>query len=350
MNNLRLLLLFYGLTTIFISGGLFFKRAGLSYTLLSVFGILFGLEMLDFLYSTSEMRNAYPQLSGFYHTPVGFLYGPVLWFHFRFLLKPDLKFKWWDLLHLLPFLIMIVTFSDILMMPGKERILYMRANFLEILMPYNYGRSWLIMGYGAAIVYLVYRNFSTLTGKKRIYAIAICTIYFLTAVFLSWLVGFASGWRQFIYYYLLVSTMVFVIGYTLYRDPEFLSQIARKYLHSALAKGDMERIAEKVRASLREEKLFLLKDLTLRKLAEEIGEKPHKISQTLSELMKESFSDLINKARVDHAKQMLLDTSFNHYKIEAIGLESGFNNKVTFHKAFQKFESMTPAIYRTNNV
>lgn len=348
-TGLRLLLLFYALATIFISGGLFFKRAGLSYTLLSLFGLIFGLEMLDFLFSTSKMVFIHPEWYGYYHIPMGFLYGPVLWFHFQFFLKQDFRFKWIHSLHLLPFLAVVISLLDIFLMSGNERIQYVSTHFLDRMMPYNYARSWLILAYGAAIVYLVYRHFSSLAGKKRVYAIAICAIYFLTAVLLSWLVGYASGWRQFIYYYLLVSTMVFLIGYTLYRDPRFLDQIARKYLHSALAKRDMEQIAEKVRVSLKEEQLFLRKDLTLRKLSEEIEEKPHKISQTLSELMKESFSDLINRARVDHAKQMLLDPSFNHYKIEAIALESGFNNKVTFHKAFQKFESMTPATYRSQH-
>lgn len=349
MTHLRLLLLFYALVTFFISGGLFFKKAGLSYTLLSLFGALFGLEILDFLFSSSRMVLIHPEWYGYCHIPIGFLYGPVLWFHFQCFLKPDFRFKPLHLLHLLPLVIVVISLSDIFLMPGDERIAYASAHFFDRIMPYNYVRSWVILTYGASIVYLVYRHFSSLAGKKRVYAIAICTIYFLTAVFLSWLVGYASGWRQFIYYYLLVSTMVFLIGYILYRDPQFLTQIARKYLHSALAKGDMERIAGKVNLSLNQEKLFLRKDLTLRKLSDEIGEKPHKISQTLSELMKESFSDLINRSRVDHAKQMLLDPSFNHYKIEAIALESGFNNKVTFHKAFQKFESMTPATYRSEH-
>lgn len=350
MTILRLLLLFYAHATIFISGGLFFKRAGLSYSLLSLFGLLFGLEILDFLFGTSEMVFIHPEWAGYYHIPIGFLYGPVLWFHFQAFLKPDFKFKVLHLLHLLPFLLVVITLSDIYIMPGGERIEYMWMNFFNRIMPYNYMRSWHILTYGAAIGYLVYRHFSSLAGKKRVYAIAICVIYLLTAVLLSWLVGYASGWRQFVYYYLLVSTMVFIIGYILYRDPQFLKQIARKYLHSALAKDDMEQIARKIETSLQDGKLFLRKDLTLRKLSEEIGEKPHKISQTLSESMKESFSDLVNRARVDHAKQMLLDASFNHYKIEAIALESGFNNKVTFHKAFQKFESVTPATYRSLNI
>jgi len=347
MTLLRFLLLGYALITIFIAGGLFFKKAGHSYTLLSVFGLLFGLEMLRFLYGTSTVLvNAYPEFVGYYYFEVGFLYGPVLWFHFRFFINPDRSWRWTDALHLLPAIAVFVLLSDVFLMPPLERIAYLKANFLNRTMLYNYARSWHIMLYGAAIVYLVYRNFQLLTGKKRLYALAICTVYFITAVFLSWLVGYAWGWRQFVYYYLCASTMVFIIGFVLYRDPQFLTQITRKYLHSAMPRTDMQRIAGKINAHMSEERIFLQKDLTLRKLSDLIEEKPHKISQTLSEYLKVSFNDLVNRARIGHAKEMLKDKSFDHYKIEAIALESGFNNKVTFHKAFQKFQDCTPASYR----
>ena len=38
--------------------------------------------------------------------------------------------------------------------------------------------------------------------------------------------------------------------------------------------------------------------------------------------------------------------SYTQYKIEAIALESGFNNKVTFYKAFTKFTNTTPSAFR----
>lgn len=349
MTTLRFILLGYALMTIFIAGGLFFRRQGWSYSLLSLFALLFGLEMLDFLYGTSSnLIREYPQFYGLYHFPVGFLYGPVLWFHFRFFLNNQFRFRRNQLLHLLPALIVIISLSDIFILPGAERRDYIGSHF-DFIMIFNYSRSWHILGYGAAIIYLVYRSFARLSADKKLYVITICLIYFLTAVFLSWLVGFASGWRQFIYYYLSASTIVFIIGFVVYRDPRFLQQITKKYLHSAISASEMERIARKIKRGVKTDKLFLQKDLTLRKLSDQIDEKPHKISQTLSAYMKESFHDLINRERIIYAKQMLVDKAYDHYKIEAIALDSGFNNKVTFHKAFQKFESVTPSAFRAAN-
>ncbi len=40
------------------------------------------------------------------------------------------------------------------------------------------------------------------------------------------------------------------------------------------------------------------------------------------------------------------DKAYSNYKIEAIALESGFNNKVTFYKAFSKFTNQTPSAFR----
>ena len=58
------------------------------------------------------------------------------------------------------------------------------------------------------------------------------------------------------------------------------------------------------------------------------------------------MNDFVNKFRIDRAKQLLVDQEFDNYKIEAIGYECGFNNKVTFYKAFSKFEGITPAMYK----
>ena len=43
---------------------------------------------------------------------------------------------------------------------------------------------------------------------------------------------------------------------------------------------------------------------------------------------------------------MLLNPNYANYKIEAIALESRFNNKVTFYKAFAKFVDDTPTGFK----
>ena len=182
--------------------------------------------------------------------------------------------------------------------------------------------------------------------KEKLYGIAVCAIYFISVVLISWLTWFAKNWRQFIIFYFVAYTVVFVIAYLLYNDPEFLGKMTKKYLNSGLSDKDMKRIYEKIRSSFNGDKVFLHRDLNLAAISDIINEKPHHISQTMSELVQKNFNDYLNFYRIEHAKKMLTDKNFGHYKIEAIAIESGFNNKVTFNKAFLKWTQSTPSLYR----
>ncbi|ELR72951.1 transcriptional regulator (AraC family) protein [Fulvivirga imtechensis AK7] len=345
MTYLRFLLLAYGLLAIFISGGLFFQKSGYTYTFLSIFILLLGLDMLLFLYGTSALAHIYPQFYGRFYFVSGFCYGPVLYFHFRALLK-DRQIRAYDLLHFLPLLVALGYYADIWILPDIARILYIQQHFVDRLMPVNYAIAIHILVYGIVFIVMIRKNYKLLDGRKKLYAVAICTIYFATAVLISWLTEYAASWRQFIVYYVVAFSIVFITGFILYREPRFLEQIARKYLSSSLSESDMKCIEIKMREQIERYQVFLQRDLTILKLGEIIKEKPHNISQTLSERINESFNDYINRHRITYAKNMLLSKEFTHYKIEAIAIESGFNNKVTFNKAFAKFTSQTPSSYR----
>ena len=55
------------------------------------------------------------------------------------------------------------------------------------------------------------------------------------------------------------------------------------------------------------------------------------------------FLDL-NKYRIDEAKALLND---DHLNISDVLYASGFNNRVSFYKAFKKFEGITPTEFRS---
>ncbi|MEZ4944109.1 MAG: helix-turn-helix domain-containing protein [Cyclobacteriaceae bacterium] len=346
MTVLRYLLFLYSLSSIFISGGLFFQKKGRSQLMLSLFALLFGLEMLDYLYSTSRFVLVFPDFYGIYYFMVGFIYGPVLWFHFSGLVYPENKFSYGSLLHFVPFILSIIYFGDVLTLSGAERMVYTKAHFYDRLMPMNYARAGHLLLYGIGFIIFIYNKRQLLTLNNRLFAMIICAIYFITAVIVSWLTLFADHWRQFIVYYFLASSMVFIMGYILYSKPNFLNGIAKKYLHSGLDTLMMQRIVTKIELEFFSKKAFLNRDLTLVILAEQINEKPHFISQTLSSHVGENFNDFVNRYRIEYAKSLLRDKKYAHFKIEAIASESGFNNKVTFNKAFSKFVATTPSAFR----
>lgn len=58
-----------------------------------------------------------------------------------------------------------------------------------------------------------------------------------------------------------------------------------------------------------------------------------------------SFVDLRNKYRIEHAKKIMQFPAYRNYTIEAIGEASGFGSRTTFFNAFKKHENISPGEY-----
>jgi len=331
---------------VFIAGGLFFKNRSPANIFLALFILFFTFEQLDFLYTTSEVVLLYPHYFLWMY-PICFLFGPALWLHFKYVQHPESKFRWTDLLHGLPFVLFIVfLLSPILSLEGTERIEYTRKNFNNEIMPLNYIRTTHVVLYGLWMLIVIAKNKLYKNNKQGFYLTVITLIYFLTAVLQSYLTRFADSYRQFSWYFFLAFTIVLIVGFVLYRYPELLKEIQQKYFSSSLKDSDRERIAKKISAIAEEDSYFLDNGLQLVSFCEHLEEKPHQVSQVFSSHFKTSFSHFVNKKRVEHAQILLLDPTKDHLKILAVAFESGFNNNVTFNKAFSKVTGMTPGKFR----
>lgn len=97
---------------------------------------------------------------------------------------------------------------------------------------------------------------------------------------------------------------------------------------------------------LEKEKIFKDKMLSLSMIAEQLNVSANYLSQLINKLSKSSFSELINRYRVDEAKKCLSHPDYNNYTVAGIGFESGFNSTSAFYDAFKKHTGMTPSEYR----
>ena len=113
------------------------------------------------------------------------------------------------------------------------------------------------------------------------------------------------------------------------------------------AKSDRKREQfERVNAYVIQSKLYLDPSLSLDSLAEQAQLSSGYLSSMINSFSKNNFSDYINEFRVEHVKRLINDPDFENYTVVSIGLESGFNSKSTFYKAFRKFTNMTPVEFR----
>jgi ligand-binding sensor domain-containing protein/AraC-like DNA-binding protein len=108
----------------------------------------------------------------------------------------------------------------------------------------------------------------------------------------------------------------------------------------------IEEYIEKLQTFLKEKKPFLDPDITLPKLAEEIGISVNHLSYIINKNYKTNFNDFINEFRVAEAKIRLSDPRYKDLKIISIALEVGFNSKTTFNVIFKRKTGMTPSQYQ----
>ena len=122
-------------------------------------------------------------------------------------------------------------------------------------------------------------------------------------------------------------------------------QVKEKYNHSTLDDGTAGAISEAIDAALSGDQLFLDAGLNLTTFATHLGIRKHLVSQVINQTMNSSFFQLINHHRVAYAK-LLIDAAQQQFTLERIAVESGFNNRVTFNKAFKEVEGCSPSVYR----
>jgi AraC-like DNA-binding protein len=125
-----------------------------------------------------------------------------------------------------------------------------------------------------------------------------------------------------------------------------IAQEVVKYQNSPLTLVEKQQFLAQITAQLVGQKLYLQPDLTLDKLAKELGINRFYVSQVINEQLGKNFSDLINSYRVTEAKRLLTDPAKSHYSIVGVGFEAGFNSKTAFNTTFKKVTGQSPTDYR----
>jgi AraC-like DNA-binding protein len=95
-----------------------------------------------------------------------------------------------------------------------------------------------------------------------------------------------------------------------------------------------------------EKKIFTTGSLKLHDVAEMLEISPAALSYIINKQLHMTFFEMVNKYRVEEAKQLFVCPDHQHYKIESIGKLSGFNSKASFYAVFKKLTGKTPQVFR----
>lgn len=119
-----------------------------------------------------------------------------------------------------------------------------------------------------------------------------------------------------------------------------------KYVASALSDKERENVIDLLKDNMKTRKLYLNPDLKITDVANEFFIPRKHISQAVNKMLDSNFYNFINKYRIEEAKRLFSDTAFNHYSVEGIARQSGFNSRSSFYTVFKNETGLTPNQYR----
>ncbi|SFB66347.1 AraC-type DNA-binding protein [Flagellimonas taeanensis] len=294
-----------------------------------------------------------------------FLYGPLLYLYFR-RVSQSKDFSLKDLWHFLPTLILVIyLLIEVYSLSGTQKVSLMLERLQGGLNPGDSAKLLPLVTLKAislaVYAYFVHLTISKsngeLTKRTRIWQRNIYRIHvgYVVAYILFGILIIMGKNSGFFYHapIVMMSLMVLYVGYAANVQPDVFSglyaytnQLFPKYVKSGLTDSLSMELKEVLHDLFHNQKLYLRNDISLDMVAEKLDTTRHNASQLINEHFEMNFHEFVNTFRIKEAKKLLEEQ--NELNIIDIAYEVGFNNKVSFNKAFKKDTDLTPSQYLNN--
>lgn len=331
----------------------------ISSLLISLFVLFHSLFILHLsLYVVNYQYNLPHTL--FISTTFSFLYGPLLYFYLKRSMT-SYKFRWRDLLHLVPTVVLFIYILPYYLMSGAEKfqVIFDQSNFLLPGAQAIIIVKILVLAFYAFLILGIYKkqksakinDFSNVKNWYRnVIGIYMAYIVVYIAYALTITEIFVVPWFFDLQIIVMVS-LVFYVAYMAYLKPDVFRGTIKvidpasllKYKKSGLTSSYSIELKDKLLELLEIDKIYRENDINLQKLSERLGTTRHNTSQIVNEHFNLNFFELINKYRIEEALELLRSDRNKNLNIIDIAYQVGFNNKVTFNKSFKKYLSQTPS-------
>lgn len=346
--------------------------------------IVFSLTLLDNFLKPGMLPEGITMFLFAFSRNSYFLIGPSLWLYTRSVLS-EKKISFQDILHLLPFLIIVLTtgFSPTMLIPADapssdhvNGFLMNSPEFLRNLL------SILSRGIYCFIVFRLIRRhgksvvdyYSRRTLLNTLLWLYYLVIFYLFLFLLNFIILLIPPMKVTTFQSLIVTivrvgpSLLFIFLFSLFAQNQPIPENKKiqktipsgdnlkqgksakndKNKTSGMALEESRRIYEQINTSITENKLFLNSDLTLSTLAEKTGDSRHHISEAINREAGENFYGYINGFRLREFISCLNENRYPHLTITAIAFECGFKSNSAFYSLFKKKMGMTPKDYMKN--
>jgi len=318
-------------------------------------------------YSIEEIGLISYQIFNYIYFPFIFLIAPFLYYFIKTYLVPKTKFNSKEKLLFLPFfvfLLITIVYKILSLFFHQTQFIKRITNTLIVVV--DYYSDLIIISLTLFVIIVSIIEIKKYEKKQLIFNSNIVTkeLFWLKTLLITFFL-ICLIWLYFTiqyiidasisYYpmYLIVSFLIYIFGYVGIHKIGILKQ--RKKIRSFSNRKPIQTIVYKNKHIIAIDKLLIEEDkildatLNLDTIASELGLSKAHISRLINNELGMSFTDYINKLRVEKAKEYLKNPSFSNYTILTIGLEAGFNSKTTFNKVFKKLTQLTPSQYKKEN-
>jgi len=353
--------------------------------LLSVFVLLCCLYICPWMLGHAGWYSTQPYRDIMFYIPfqqVLFL-GPLIYFYTQSLLNKSFRFSKTDLYHFLPGILYLI-YSLIVFVTDKVVLgeYYFYADERDKDLSKWYQITGLISMFTYFVLSLkVYYSYKKLVYQLLSYADSVLFEWMKRFLFAFLMMQIARlvflflfpDWGSFPlkwWYYLIFAALFYyiaIVGYsstektvipldpsnTTNKENETLSDTVDLEIEnlsdtSNPMTSELVELKEKIEQLMLTEKVYRDSQLTLGDLAAKLNTNPRNISQAINRGFDMNFNDYINYHRVEAVKRAMNEEEHTQHTLLAIALDSGFNSKATFNRAFKKHTSFTPKKYLSN--
>ena len=320
--------------------------------------------------------------------PLNYLTPVLSYLYVRAVLFNEKRFTYKDLPHLIPFLILFVSYIPYYILPIAEKAIIVKSivNDMSMADKYNFGfipeKLFFIFIPIQTTYYVILQwrlLFQYKKNNKRIEVqnqlnIVIKWIKIFTASSSLFVIGYfiliilALNSPSFFYTPagmiipgLCLSISFFIISSYLLINPYVLSGlpfIKYKEIESDLLNNELREVPfietdyskeiKLIDDYFLEKQSFLKQGLNISMVAVELNIPVRDLSYIINNYYTTRFNDFINKYRVDYILSKVGMAQLDIYTLEALSKEAGFSHKSSFYRAFKKIHNVTPLEYLQN--
>lgn len=287
---------------------------------------------------------------------------PLLYFYVKALTSYRFLFKKKDAVHLLPFAFCLLL--SLLFLLSEHGLLHLFSMEKDLLHNIISLISLIVFAFYIFLANIklfhhtktISNNFSNVERINliwlRIFLLLLTFLLVFAAVF-----DLIFQLRNWDIIWLVCTIIIFVISYFGLAQPAiFTAPImevgpsirnkSKKYEKSSLDEEKAQKHLMKLKSEMQLKKIYLDKDISLSKLAGDLGISIHHLSQIINEKLGKNFYDFINSQRIQEAEKQLINPANKHLSIAAIAFDVGFNSLSAFNSAFKKFTGLTPSRFK----